>query len=121
MLSPKIPSLPASPAESRIRVRGAGRSRLLSTRPCPRTSCRQLYTIVSALVARRSLPTSCSRPCATSSAGTSRNRLVSKLPDLGAGGGARHAYQARCGISHSAIDRRLECRLVLAEVQLLRG
>src|SRR5262249_23625745 len=45
-------------------------------------SCRRLFTSASAPAARRILPTSCSRQCATSSAGTWRSRRLSEKTHL---------------------------------------
>ena len=57
-----------------IPAKAAGRSRRRSTRACRRMSCPRRSMSGSARAARRISPTSCCRPCATSSAGISRSR-----------------------------------------------
>ena len=64
----------SSPGGSPIPAKAAGRSRPPSTRACRPTCCPRRSTSGSARAARRISPTSCSRPCATSSAAISRSR-----------------------------------------------
>ena len=63
-----------SPGGYPIPAKAAGRSRPPSTRACRPMCCPRRSTSASARAARRISPTSCSRPCATSSAAISRSQ-----------------------------------------------
>ncbi len=63
-----------SPGGCRIPAKAAGRSRPPSTKACRRMCCRPRSMSASARAAKRISPTSCSPPCATSSAGISKSR-----------------------------------------------
>ena len=71
----KDPALSQFAGRSRIRAKGGGRSRPLSTRPCRCRFSPPRSTSDSARAARRTIRTSCSRPCATGSADTWRKRV----------------------------------------------